>query len=704
MFTYKTSLIKSRRKVSLLFIAAFVIGTFASAGLGQATSPTPEPDENLYNGYRLSSAFEFGWRWRSLDGNENKYRSDLNYKQGFRTFDTNIFMDTTNGEGKYFDSFLFTNTGWGSDPTGYTRFNMEKVGAYKFNGTVRRVSYFNNLATHALGQHTQNTKHTFGDFDFTLLPQSEKLRLTFGASFDKNNGPGMWNVRAYRDEFVVPSNTDSHSNDFRFGAEGKLWGFDWGLNQGFRVFKDRTTYRTDVLNIGNNPADTASITTFDRQFPVDGHGYSTQFNLHRTFAQKLDFTGRIIYTSTDTESSFLETVTGRDNANNRVILDQYTIKGDAKRPQTRADVGITYNVSNKFRISNTLSFDKFTVNGGENLFENLLFVNNAGTISTTRNIFSNAYRVNWYQRYTNTVEGDYQFGNRAAFHLGYRYTNREIEVSGLEGSITTNQINPAPTVLPTPSISSAVIDETEKNSTNSFFVGGKFKPVDNWVLFWDIEHGSADNVFSRLENYKFTNYRVRSRVSLKQVILNFSAISKDNTNPGKTFDAPPLPFGAETKSQVYSATADWDASDKFRFSGGYSYRKQDSTAVVRVIGGTPTEQGVSDFYIRDNYYYAEVAAKPHKRVSFFATYRYNKDNGQGSRVAATGVQNILSSYPMKMTTPEIRAAIRITRNVDWNVGYQYYKFDDILTPSQSYKAHLPFTSLRIYFGGRAADR
>ena len=58
----------------------------------------------------------------------------------------------------------------------------------------------------------------------------------------------------------------------------------------------------------------------------------------------------------------------------------------------------------------------------------------------------------------------------------------------------------------------------------------------------------------------------------------------------------------------------------------------------------------------------------------------------------------------KMDSTEFRIAFSITRNVDWNVGYQYFKYRDDQTPSQNYKAHLPYTSLRIYFGGRAADR
>jgi len=79
------------------------------------------------------------------------------------------------------------------------------------------------------------------------------------------------------------------------------------------------------------------------------------------------------------------------------------------------------------------------------------------------------------------------------------------------------------------------------------------------------------------------------------------------------------------------------------------------------------------------------------------------DRGQGDSVS-TVIHTTIVSHPMEFQTPEFRVAFRISRNVDWNVGYQYYNYKDVQTPNQNYKAHRPYTSLRIYFGGRAADR
>src|SRR5436190_3726789 len=258
-----------------LFTRLAVIVLIASACMAiRAQSPSPTPEET-YGGYRVTSVTEIGYRWRSLDGNENKYRSDLNYKQGFRSFDTNLLLQSGVGEGKYFDSLLITNSGWGADPQGATRVNMERTGFYKFNGNVRRVTYFNNLynfanpVPYADSEHRQDTDHTFGDFDLTLAPQNETLRFTFGGSFNNTNGPGGTTERFFSDEFAVNSNIKNRSNDFRVGAEGKIFGFDWGLTQGFRTFKDRANYFLDSPSQGNNPTNQSRLDEFHRATPTD---------------------------------------------------------------------------------------------------------------------------------------------------------------------------------------------------------------------------------------------------------------------------------------------------------------------------------------------------------------------------------------------------------------------------------------------------
>jgi len=91
------------------------------------------------------------------------------------------------------------------------------------------------------------------------------------------------------------------------------------------------------------------------------------------------------------------------------------------------------------------------------------------------------------------------------------------------------------------------------------------------------------------------------------------------------------------------------------------------------------------------------------RATLYISYRINKDTGQGTRVSTPTANPgfLVTSYPMNFQSPEGRLAIKINRRLDWNIGYQYYNYNEsaLVGPRpQNYHAHLPYTSLRIYFG------
>ncbi len=695
MFKGKFFSRKSKMNCRILFITSIVVSLFASLAVAQDSTNS---DSNVFNGYEIRTAVEIGVRGLDVDGSLSKFRSDLNYRNGVRLFDSSFSMKNTSGHRRFFDQVTINASGWGADRTGYASVNAESSGLYKFNGKIRRIAYFSDLNNHALNQHNFNTNRDLGDFDLTVYPMADKFRLNFGASYDLSKGPGTWNSRAYRDDFKTSVNNNTNSYDFRVGIEGNLLGFNLSATQGYRRFRERSQYILEAPTVGNNTTDTTQFFTFFRQFPITGTSYFTAFNAQRTFAKRVDFTARIIYSDTKTRSSIHEEITGRDNSNNWVDLDQFDISGDASRPQFRGDLGLTFNVTDNFRISNTFSFDRFRIDGGEYLFEQLFRRNAAGTVLAPSLTNSSAYRVTNFERYINTIEGDWQIKNWVGLHLGYRYTHRKVDLFGYD-----QRLPSAP----------SFITEEEKNSTNTLIAGMKIKPTKWWALFWDIEHGDADNVFTRVENYKFTNFRVRSRMSIDKFVLNLSGISKDNTNPTGSSTGT-IDFSVNSKSRIYSGSLDWNPDPRFWLTTGYTYTH--ITSIAAIVVNSPARQGVSQYFVRDHSFFIDASARANKWVSFFGSYRINKDVGQGDRplldpypilignttTPLTRPQDILSSYPLTFQSPEFRVAFRITKNIDWNIGYQYYDYKEKFQTIQDYKAHLPYTSLKIYFGN--ADR
>jgi hypothetical protein len=311
-----------------------------------------------------------------------------------------------------------------------------------------------------------------------------------------------------------------------------------------------------------------------------------------------------------------------------------------------------------------------------------------------------ANRRTEYRKYQNTFEGDYQFNARHAIHFGYRYGQRDLEESfegfnlGSNGSVT-----------PPPARTSDLI--VEENHTHAFFAGFKSRPYNDLTIYADVEHGTADNVFTRIGNYNYTNIRAKTRYTpSRKLSLNLGVITKNNSNPSEISGVSIEDFGVSVKSRMFTSSVDWTASSNFSFSTGYNFHWIRNDAVLEYFFNSVQHPfGRSVYHMRNHFFFVDSVARLHERVSLYAAYRINKDTGQGSRVAdPTGTPGLLiASYPMSYQTPEARLAFKINRWLDWNVGYQYYDYNEstIVGPRpQNYNAHLPYTSLRLYFGRR----
>jgi len=730
----------STKRKSSLQIIGLVLVLFATLAIARAQQPSasPSPKKSDYTetpaetgekagDYTVISSVEFGYRGLRVDGDLNKYQSDLNYKAGPRLFDSSFLLKSTDGKGGLFHSLLATSTGWGADPQGNLRVSVEEPKWYRFDATYRRFKYFRFLNDFAnpnwvfspasfsvppkltTGEHGYNTRVKLGDFDLTLLPKNRWIRFNVGYSPERYSGPAFTNYHVGGNEFMLLSELRSRANDFRVGADGKLGPLNFSFLQGFRRFRDDSVIDLGVTpGINLNPT-VASLTSFDRNEPARGSVNYTRFSLQTLIAKRLDITGRIIYSKATQNFVSLESFTGR-NWNPRITgfppsppgatpnilnLGQYNLSGDTERPNWLGDVGLTWLASDKLRISNTFRVETFKINGAA-LFADF-FSLTRGTRTDTIG-FSNR-DVNTrteYRKIQNTIEGDYQFDKNYSIHLGYRYGRRRIEEAISGFALNSN--------APTPLVPES---ETEENNTHAILGGFKARPAHDWTLYFDAEHGTADNVFTRIGNYNYTNIRAKSRYKpTSRVGFNLAVITKDNSNPSEIAGISLEDFGVSVKSRIFSSSLDWTATSRFSISAGYNYHWINSNAKLDYFfNNVQHPLGNSLYFVRNNFFFVESVIRVAPRATIFAAYRINKDNGQGNRIAdPTGTPGTLvASYPMSFQSPEARLAIKLHQRLDWNVGYQYYNYNEspIVGPRpQNYHSHLPYTSLRFYFGRR----
>ena len=730
----------STKRKSSLQIIGLVLVLFATLAIARAQQPSasPSPKKSDYTetpaetgekagDYTVISSVEFGYRGLRVDGDLNKYQSDLNYKAGPRLFDSSFLLKSTDGKGGLFHSLLATSTGWGADPQGNLRVSVEEPKWYRFDATYRRFKYFRFLNDFAnpnwvfspasfsvppkltTGEHGYNTRVKLGDFDLTLLPKNRWIRFNVGYSPERYSGPAFTNYHVGGNEFMLLSELRSRANDFRVGADGKLGPLNFSFLQGFRRFRDDSVIDLGVTpGINLNPT-VASLTSFDRNEPARGSVNYTRFSLQTLIAKRLDITGRIIYSKATQNFVSLESFTGR-NWNPRITgfppsppgatpnilnLGQYNLSGDTERPNWLGDVGLTWLATDKLRISNTFRVETFEINGAA-LFADF-FSLTRGTRTDTIG-FSNR-DVNTrteYRKIQNTIEGDYQFDKNYSIHLGYRYGRRRIEEAISGFALNSN--------APTPLVPES---ETEENNTHAILGGFKARPAHDWTLYFDAEHGTADNVFTRIGNYNYTNIRAKSRYKpTSRVGFNLAVITKDNSNPSEIAGISLEDFGVSVKSRIFSSSLDWTATSRFSISAGYNYHWINSNAKLDYFfNNVQHPLGNSLYFVRNNFFFVESVIRVAPRATIFAAYRINKDNGQGNRIAdPTGTPGTLvASYPMSFQSPEARLAIKLHQRLDWNIGYQYYNYNEspIVGPRpQNYHSHLPYTSLRLYFGRR----
>jgi hypothetical protein len=639
--------------------------------------------------YSVVSSIEFGVRGVAINGNGNKFRSDLNYDPGFRIFDASLNMQSLNGGGVLFDQLMVNSFGWGTDPNRYLRVNTEKTSLYKFDANYRRIDYFNSLTNFAApapipnSQHTANTEYRQGDFDLTLWPAREKFRLNLGYSLSRNSGESVSTSRYSSDEFPALVPVRYAADDYRVGFDSKLWVFDLSFLQGWRIYKDDTTWFIDEQQIGNNTINKTIIDTYQRDMPTRGKMPYTRFSLHTFLANRVDFTGRYIYSSASTDYTFKETLTGTDSAGNRVVFDTITASGNTKRPNAIGDLAATVFVTDRFRVSDTFRVQTFRINGGDIFNQIAAKTKPSGDPLAVTPVNTMAFRFTNYRRYQNTLEADYDFNSRLSAHIGYRYTNRHIELLPQDVIVG----------LPAPEAELEKFD----NHTDTFILGFKAKPVRIWSVYFDVERGENDNVFTRTANYDYTNFRVRNVIRpTRTITLNASLTTRDNTNPTVT---PELrEFGADINTRILSSSADWTPNERLNLSGGYTYFHMSSEAsVVFFLGLTPNlpVEGLARYFMKDNFAFMTAYWEPHPRFRVYAAYRIHNDRGQGDRQSTQTV--IVNSFPYQLQSPEVKFSVRLHRNVDWIAGYQYYDYKEQFVNKQFYQTHLPYTSLRIHF-------
>ncbi|MFQ5696570.1 MAG: hypothetical protein ACE5HB_11315, partial [Terriglobia bacterium] len=177
--------------VVLCTLAVLVMVSVPAPATGQQTEkrseieflPVGPPSEELtprpWGLYDTHLTLELGAQIARTRGNNDVYRSHLNYSDGFRVFSFNF--RGRGQEGAFFTDFYTQGAGWGGDPSNWVRWGLSKDKWFDLRAHYRRNDYFWVFPGFARSQHRNDQQRRLQRYDLTLLPR-RPLRFRMGYS------------------------------------------------------------------------------------------------------------------------------------------------------------------------------------------------------------------------------------------------------------------------------------------------------------------------------------------------------------------------------------------------------------------------------------------------------------------------------------------------------------------------------------------
>ncbi len=638
--------------------------------VGESTMSPRGEDTGDYN---VVQSWELGYRFASIGGDEGKYRSDVNYRDGVRLLSSYLAINSRDGRGRWFDELVLTTQGLGKDPYQSATFRIQKNQWYRYDLLWRSNDYFNPGLTVADGEHLEDTTYRFQDHDLTLFPQSW-LRARAGYSHTTQDGPALTTQQEFdsqSDVFPIFQNTRAEYNEYRLGAEIFLKSFRFTVMRRWEYFKDDTGDVLSTTETSGIPGDPSALNSFNRSQPYRGRtpGWLvTVYGEHKWFAVNGRFTyagGRGNFIQDESALGVSRFDTGQDV--------QYAVSGNGDRPVISGDLNLTLLPTSRLSFTNNTSVSNERMTGN-NLFEQF---NDATFTSEMVN-----FQFLGILLITNSTDVHYRFSKKFDAFAGYRYSDRQIR--SIEAALL-----PGPTFNTTAS---------QSNQLRAGVAGFSWIPLPDFRVHVEGEVGSNDHPFAPISLGDYHN--IRSRVLYRKKAYSFGAgYSEEYNNNSIVITA------YSSRSRTYTANGSWNAKPWLSVDASYSKLHLDTLGGLAFFAGTPAVSLNEQSIFISNIHAANLGLRfpVTSRADLYIGYNITKDTGDGRASAvqnpSTPVQNLLSSvqtFPLTYQTPLIRLSVRITPKLRYNLGYQYYGYHEdfgLLETNESYRAHTGYTSL-----------
>lgn len=652
-------------RTTLLCIIA-TVALHAQTTVAPTSEKVGEARGQTIGNYNLVQSWELGYRFRSVGGNEGKYRSDVNYGNGIRLLGSRFSMKSNDGHGGLFDELTLSTQGLGNDPYEYSNLRIAKNRIYRYDMIWRSNEYFNPALAISGGQHAMDTVRRLQDHDITLLPQS-KVRFFAGFSRALQQGPALTTTNVFDgirgDEFPLFANVHRRQNEFRFGNEIRAFGIRLNWMQVFEQYREDTPLALGGTSAGNNPTDLTQLDSLGATEPYEGTTPSFRLSLFRERGERWAVNGRFTHSDGNRDFTFNEAAAGVNRfgaAQNR----QIAIGGNARRPVTTGHVTLSLFPSSNLTISNHTAYHLTKMEGRSSYTE----INN-GSLDLSRVNF----QYLGIRNVSNVTDAHFQIRPWIAVRGGFQFSEREIKsveqltIEGFSGEIRSQQ----------------------SNRLNAGSVGFRLKPVKSMLLAVDGELGRQDRPFFPIAEKNYEGYS--ARVQWRPGVFSLSALTRVASNSNAT-----TLFAHSAKTRQYAVDGSWNPRDWLSFEGGYTKLHAGTVTGIGYFLASALVSGQQSIYL-SNLHISHMGAHASlkDRVDLYAGFSISRDTGDPDRRVGPepAAFRAVQVFPMNFDSPLARLSVKITPKVRWNFGYQYYRYQEDLLAVQNYRAHTGYTSI-----------
>jgi hypothetical protein len=659
---------KTRRR-TLLPLTALLLGPVvmsAQEPVAPTEASTGSPRGATVGPYNVLQSFEAGDRFLSVNGNEDAYRSHINYGNGLRLFATSFAAYSKDGKSRWLDRLTVNTQGLGNDPYESSRLHAESHW-YDYELRWRQSDYFNPGIGFALGLHSKNTRRMTQDHDIVIMPRG-RFRMVGGYSRYAQTGASL-TTNVLQGFFDAPLFQDVHrlDNEYRLG-------FEW-VSENTRISILRTWERYSEVSPASNiapganaPADGANA--FQSSEPYRGTTAGWRLLAVREFGKLLNLNGRLTYAGTRGRVHLDESSYGTPALSQPIY--QVAVAGNAMRPVTTAALNIILTPIERLTVTNQISYDQTRMSG------NSVY----GELTNATLAFQQL---------------DFQF-------LGLRRAGNQtdavlrllpwLDVTG-GYHVDTRTIRSVRSPLPDGTQQSE--RDEQSNTQHAGIAGLRMRFAKRISLSLGGEKGTNDNPVYPISDKSYHALNGRLLYKSKTVVLAASLRDSYNINQANL-----SAFSA--RARVATAEASWTPREWLSVDAAYTKLHTATTGGLAYFINSNLMTGNASYYL-SNLHSGNIWLRLNagKYATVRLGYSHLQDAGDGRRLAGSGIGpdngafTAAQTFPLTYSSPQFQLSVPFGTHIRWNAGWQMYRYGEVFASLRNYRAQTGYTSLMWSF-------